>query len=56
MVLVAGAMNVTYDGEKSTALQLGSYAYGPANKPHTLVAFNELLANGRSMRRVGWMI
>lgn len=37
MVLVAGTMNVTYDGQKMTVLQLGSYAYGPANKPHSAV-------------------
>ena len=37
MVLVAGTLNVTYDGQKMTVLQPGSYAYGPANKPHSAV-------------------
>ena len=37
MVLVAGTMNVTYEGQKMTALQPGSYAYGPASKPHSAV-------------------
>lgn len=37
MVLVAGTMNLTYEGQKMTVLQPGSYAYGPANKPHTAV-------------------
>ena len=37
MILVAGSMNVTYEGQKKTALQPGSYAYGPANKPHSAV-------------------
>lgn len=35
MVLVAGRMNVTYEGQKMADLQPGSYAYGPANKPHS---------------------
>lgn len=37
MVLVAGTMNVRYEGQKMAVLQSGSYAYGPANKPHTAV-------------------
>jgi quercetin dioxygenase-like cupin family protein len=34
MVLVAGTMHITYEGQKMAVLQPGSYAYGPANKPH----------------------
>lgn len=37
MVLVAGTMNVKYQSQEMTVLQPGSYAYGPANKPHTAV-------------------
>ncbi len=35
MVLVAGELHVTYEGEKKTIMKVGTYAYGPANKPHT---------------------
>lgn len=35
MVLVAGTMNVSYEGQKMAVLQVGSYAYGPAKRPHT---------------------
>lgn len=34
MILVAGEMEVTYEGEETQLLKAGSYAYGPANKPH----------------------
>jgi len=34
MVLVAGQLNVTYDGQKTAVLKPGTYAYGPAKKPH----------------------
>lgn len=34
MVLVSGQLEVTYDGEKPVTLRRGSYAYGPAKKPH----------------------
>jgi mannose-6-phosphate isomerase-like protein (cupin superfamily) len=34
MVLVAGEMHVTYDGQKMAVLKAGTYAYGPAKKPH----------------------
>ena len=34
MILVSGELEVTYEGEKSQLLKAGSYAYGPANKPH----------------------
>lgn len=34
MILVAGEMEVTYEGEEPRLLKEGSYAYGPAEKPH----------------------
>lgn len=35
MVLVAGAMEVRYDGQPPVTLGAGSYAYGPAKRPHS---------------------
>jgi anti-sigma factor ChrR (cupin superfamily) len=35
MILVAGTMHLTFEGQKMAVLQPGSYAYGPATKPHT---------------------
>lgn len=35
MVLISGEMEVTYEGEDTQTLKTGSYAYGPAKKPHT---------------------
>ena len=34
MVLVAGELHVTYDGQKTAVLKPGTYAYGPAKRPH----------------------
>ena len=34
MVLVAGELSVTYEGQKAVLLKPGTYAYGPAKKPH----------------------
>ena len=34
MVLVAGELHVTYDGQKTAILRPGTYAYGPAKRPH----------------------
>lgn len=34
MVLVAGELHVTYDGQKKAVLRPGTYAYGPAKRPH----------------------
>lgn len=34
MVLVAGQLRVTYDGQKTAVLRAGTYAYGPAKRPH----------------------
>jgi mannose-6-phosphate isomerase-like protein (cupin superfamily) len=34
MVLVAGELHVTYQGESPSILKPGTYAYGPAKAPH----------------------
>jgi quercetin dioxygenase-like cupin family protein len=34
MVLVSGELHVTYDGQKTSVLKPGTYAYGPAKRPH----------------------
>ena len=34
MVLVAGELHVTYEGQKKAVLKRGTYAYGPAKRPH----------------------
>lgn len=34
MVLVAGELHVTYDGQDQAVLKPGTYAYGPAKRPH----------------------
>jgi quercetin dioxygenase-like cupin family protein len=34
MVLVSGELEVTYQGQPATKLKTGTYAYGPAKKPH----------------------
>lgn len=34
MILVAGELHVTYDGQKKAILKSGTYAYGPAKRPH----------------------
>ena len=34
MVLVAGELHVTYDGQEKVFLKVGTYAYGPAKLPH----------------------
>ena len=36
-ILVAGELHVTYDGQKTTVLKRGSYAYGPARLRHKAV-------------------
>jgi quercetin dioxygenase-like cupin family protein len=35
MILVSGELEVMYQEEKPRTLKVGSYAYGPAKKPHT---------------------
>lgn len=34
MVLVAGELHVTFEGQKMQVLKPGTYAYGPAKMPH----------------------
>jgi quercetin dioxygenase-like cupin family protein len=34
IVLVAGELHVTYDGQAMSVLKAGTYAYGPAKLPH----------------------
>lgn len=34
MILISGDLEVQYQGEKAVVLRAGSYAYGPAGKPH----------------------
>lgn len=34
MVLVSGKLDVKYDGQPDVTLKPGSYAYGPAGRPH----------------------
>lgn len=34
MVLVAGELHVTYQGQPASILKPGTYAYGPARAPH----------------------
>lgn len=35
MVLVAGELHVTYEGQAATVLKAGTYAYGPAKRAHS---------------------
>jgi len=35
MVLVAGSLDVTYEGQDTVRLEAGTYAYGPAGRPHS---------------------
>ena len=35
MVLVAGELDVTYDGQETATIRVGDYAYGPAGLPHS---------------------
>ena len=34
MILVAGELHVTYEGQETAVLKPGSYAYGPAKARH----------------------
>ncbi|MBT8194899.1 MAG: cupin domain-containing protein [Bacteroidia bacterium] len=34
MILISGDLEVEYEGENPVVLRAGSYAYGPAGKPH----------------------
>lgn len=35
MILIEGELQVTYDAQPTTTLKPGTYAYGPAKRPHT---------------------
>jgi quercetin dioxygenase-like cupin family protein len=41
MVLVAGELHVTYDGQDRAVMKPGTYAYGPAKLPHKAVCASE---------------
>ncbi|WP_051530352.1 cupin domain-containing protein [Halomonas halodenitrificans] len=41
MVLVSGEMEVTYDGQEPVMLNPGTYAHGPARKPHSVTCRSE---------------
>ncbi|MFT6836658.1 MAG: quercetin dioxygenase-like cupin family protein [Sediminicola sp.] len=34
MILISGKLYITYDGEDERIIEAGSYAFGPATKPH----------------------
>lgn len=40
MVLVSGELRVTYEGQPTTVLKAGMYAYGPAKRAHKAVCGN----------------
>ena len=35
MILLSGELEVTYEGEETRIMKVGTYAYGPSKKPHT---------------------
>lgn len=35
IILISGELDVAYEGEEPQKMKVGSYAYGPAQKPHT---------------------
>ncbi|WP_426178269.1 cupin domain-containing protein [Massilia sp. TWR1-2-2] len=37
MMLTAGELHLTYEGQPMSVLKAGSYAYGPAKRPHKAV-------------------
>lgn len=41
MILISGEMEVTYENEPTTLLKSGTYAYGPAGKPHKAKCLNK---------------
>ena len=42
MVLVAGELHVTYEGQEAVALKPGSYAYGPAGLAHSAACVSDV--------------
>lgn len=41
MVLISGKMEVKYDGQESEVLNVGNYAYGPAERPHKATCLSD---------------
>jgi len=42
MVLVAGELDVNYEGQATARLTPGSYAYGPAGRPHSAACVSDV--------------
>ena len=42
MVLVAGELEVTYEGQAAAQLTPGTYAYGPAGRPHRAACVSDV--------------
>lgn len=42
MVLVAGELEVTYEGQAAARLTPGTYAYGPAGRPHSAACVSDV--------------
>lgn len=42
MVLIAGELEVTYEGQDAARLTSGTYAYGPAGRPHSGACVSEV--------------
>ncbi|WMI69657.1 cupin domain-containing protein [Mangrovimonas sp. YM274] len=41
MILISGELEVTYENEPTSLLKAGTYAYGPAGKPHKAKCLNK---------------
>ena len=42
MVLLSGELHVKYEGQASTGLRPGTYAYGPAGRPHSAACVSDV--------------
>ena len=42
IILVTGEMSLTYEGQETTTLSAGGYAYGPAGKPHVASCISDV--------------
>jgi quercetin dioxygenase-like cupin family protein len=42
MVLVAGELHVSYEGQRTTIMKPGTYAYGPARRQHSGVCASDI--------------
>ncbi len=56
MVLVSGELHVTYEGQPTTVLKPGMYAYGPAKLAHKAVCGTLRLAFCSSLSRRPWTL